>query len=144
MIPKPKSSGTTLCVAIALNRLQMCIIIIGCECSICSAMRPSGPAGLPHFNSLTHLSTISTEKLELVLIIELSLASFAYDKLNSFMGSKLSEELTYTEAKWLPKQFVIYWLSVRPLIWTLVSTFFLIYYSNFSRNHGFSYWWYWR
>ena len=97
MIPKPKSSGTTLCVVIALNRLQMCIIIIGWECSICSAMSLSGPAALPHFNSLTHLSTISTEKLELGLINELSLDSFAY-KLNSFTVSKLSEELTYTDA----------------------------------------------
>ena len=66
----------------------MCIIIIGWECSICSAMRPSGPAALPHFNSLTHLSTICNEKLELGLIIELSLDKFAYDKLNSFMASK--------------------------------------------------------
>ena len=73
------------------------------ECSLCSAMSPSGPAALPHFSSLTHLSTISTEKLELGLIIELSLDSFAYDKLNSFMASKLSEELTYTEAKMITK-----------------------------------------
>ena len=99
MIPKPESSGTSLCVAIALNRLQMCIIIIGWECSICSAMSPSRPAALPHFNSLTHLSKISTEKLELGLIIELSLDSFAYVKLNSLMASKLSEELTYMDAK---------------------------------------------
>ena len=89
MIPKPKSSVTTLCVAIAFNRLQMYIIISGWECTICSAMSPSGPASLPHFNSLIHLSIISTEKLELGLITELSLDSFAYDKLNSFYGCKM-------------------------------------------------------
>ena len=44
-------------------------------------MSPSGPAALPHFNSLTHLSTISTEKLELGLILELPFDSFAYDSL---------------------------------------------------------------
>ena len=47
-------------------------------------MRPSGPAALPDFNSLAHLSTISTEKLELGLIIKFSLDSFVCDKLNSF------------------------------------------------------------
>ena len=62
-------------------------------------MSPSGPAALPHFNSLEHLSTISTENLELGLIIEFSLFSFVYDKLNSFMAFKISEELTYTDAK---------------------------------------------
>ena len=99
MIPQPKSSGTTLYVAIALNRLQMCIIIIGCECSRWSPISPSGPAALSHFNRLEHFSKISPEKLEFGQIIEFSLNSFVYDKLNSFMASKLSVELTYLFTK---------------------------------------------
>ena len=63
------------------------------------SLRSSGPAALPHFNSLTRLKQFLLKNLSQESIIELSLDSFAYAKLNSFMASKLSEELTYTEAK---------------------------------------------